>query len=104
MKPILTVLPGITHQGTLMFRNEEEILAGAADPRARYLRFVMPLKLKIYQDHLVQPLHRGCEDHPGHIVPHPVAQFLSGHRSGRDRRGQPDGLFTGSASGPEPSR
>jgi len=52
---ILTVLPGITHQGTLMFRNEEEILAGANDPRSRYLRFVMPLKLKIYQDHLVQP-------------------------------------------------
>ena len=52
---ILTVLPGITHQGTLMFRNEEEILAGASDPRSRYLRFVMPLKLKIYQDHLVQP-------------------------------------------------
>ena len=53
---ILTVRPGITHQGTLMFRNEEEILAGAADPRSRYLGFVMPLKLKIYLDHLVQPL------------------------------------------------
>jgi lipopolysaccharide/colanic/teichoic acid biosynthesis glycosyltransferase len=52
---LLTVLPGITHQGTLMFRNEEEILSGAKDPRARYLHFVMPLKLKIYQDHLVQP-------------------------------------------------
>jgi lipopolysaccharide/colanic/teichoic acid biosynthesis glycosyltransferase len=53
---ILTVRPGITHQGTLMFRNEEDILAGAANPRTRYLRFVMPLKLKIYQDLLVQPL------------------------------------------------
>jgi lipopolysaccharide/colanic/teichoic acid biosynthesis glycosyltransferase len=53
---ILSVPPGITHQGTLMFRNEEEILAGAADPRSRYLNFVMPLKLKIYRDHLVQPL------------------------------------------------
>jgi lipopolysaccharide/colanic/teichoic acid biosynthesis glycosyltransferase len=53
---ILTVRPGITHQGTLMFRNEESILAGAADPRSRYLGFVMPLKLKIYLDHLEQPL------------------------------------------------
>ena len=51
---ILTVRPGITHQGTLMFRNEEDILAGAADPRSRYLGFVMPLKLKIYLDHLEQ--------------------------------------------------
>jgi len=53
---VLTVRPGITHQGTLMFRNEEAILADAPDPRARYMRFVMPLKLKIYQDHLEQPL------------------------------------------------
>ncbi len=53
---ILKVRPGITHQGTLMFRNEEDILAGTADPRALYLRFVMPLKLKIYQDQLEQPL------------------------------------------------
>jgi len=53
---ILTVRPGITHQGTLMFRNEEAILAGAVNPHARYMRFVMPLKLKIYQDHLEQPL------------------------------------------------
>ncbi len=53
---VLTVRPGITHQGTLMFRNEEAILAGAKDPRARYMRFVMPLKLKIYQDQLEQPI------------------------------------------------
>jgi lipopolysaccharide/colanic/teichoic acid biosynthesis glycosyltransferase len=53
---ILAVRPGITHQGTLMFRNEEEILAGAIDPRARYLRFVMPLKLRVYMDNLHQPL------------------------------------------------
>ena len=53
---ILTVRPGITHLGTLMFRNEEDILAGAVDPRARYLRFVMPLKLKVYLDRLEQTL------------------------------------------------
>jgi len=53
---ILSVRPGITHQGTLMFRNEESILAGVADPRSRYLGFVMPLKLKIYLDHLEQPI------------------------------------------------
>ena len=53
---VLTVRPGITHQGTLMFRNEEAILAGSVNPRARYMRFVMPLKLKIYQDRLEQPV------------------------------------------------
>jgi lipopolysaccharide/colanic/teichoic acid biosynthesis glycosyltransferase len=53
---ILTVKPGITHQGTLMFRNEEDLLAGAVNPRLRYLHFVMPLKLRIYQDRLKQPL------------------------------------------------
>lgn len=53
---VLTVKPGITHQGTLMFRNEEDILAGAANPRTRYLRFVMPLKLKVYLDNLEQPV------------------------------------------------
>ncbi len=39
-----------------MFRNEETILAGAKNPRVRYMRFVMPLKLKIYQDQLHQPI------------------------------------------------
>jgi lipopolysaccharide/colanic/teichoic acid biosynthesis glycosyltransferase len=51
---ILTVKPGITHQGTLVFRNEEEILAGAADPMKLYLERVMPRKLQIYRDHLRQ--------------------------------------------------
>ena len=66
---ILTVRPGITHQATLVFRNEEEILAGAVDPRARYLRFVMPLKLKIYLDYLEQPLLEEMKIILGTLVP-----------------------------------
>jgi lipopolysaccharide/colanic/teichoic acid biosynthesis glycosyltransferase len=51
---ILTVKPGITHRATLMFRNEEEILAGAPDPVALYLNEVMPLKLSAYRSRLRQ--------------------------------------------------
>jgi lipopolysaccharide/colanic/teichoic acid biosynthesis glycosyltransferase len=51
---ILTVKPGITHQGTLIFRNEEELLAGAADPVRLYLEDIMPRKLAIYREYLQQ--------------------------------------------------
>ena len=51
---ILTVKPGITHRATLLFRNEEEMLAGQDDPVGVYLASVMPMKLKVYRAHLRQ--------------------------------------------------
>lgn len=53
---ILKVRPGITHQGTLNFRREEEILAGAANPREFYIETLMPEKLSVYEAYLEQSL------------------------------------------------
>jgi len=53
---ILTVKPGITHRATLLFRNEEEMLAGQDDPVGVYLASVMPMKLKVYRAHLEQSI------------------------------------------------
>lgn len=47
---ILEVRPGITHRATLLFRNEEEILAAAADPFGAYVESIMPVKMKLYMD------------------------------------------------------
>ncbi len=47
---ILTVRPGITHRATLMFRNEEQILARAEDPAAHYIDKIMPAKMRLYVD------------------------------------------------------
>jgi len=49
---ILEVRPGITHRATLLFRNEEQLLAGAADPSEAYVKQVMPTKMRLYIDSL----------------------------------------------------
>ena len=49
---IVSVRPGITDLATLEFRNEEEILAGAADPERAYLDEVLPKKIALYLDYL----------------------------------------------------
>lgn len=51
---ILSVRPGITHTATLRFRNEEDLLAGAADPRKAYLENVMPAKMRLYVESLTR--------------------------------------------------
>lgn len=45
---VLTVRPGVTHRATQLFRNEEELLARAADPRSFYVERILPRKLAIY--------------------------------------------------------
>lgn len=45
---LLTVRPGITHRTTQLFRNEEDLLAQAADPRAFYIERILPRKLSLY--------------------------------------------------------
>ena len=42
---VLSVRPGITDPASLAYRNEEEILAGHADPEQFYLREILPDKL-----------------------------------------------------------
>mgnify|MGYP002628955646 FL=1 len=49
---ILAVRPGITHRATLLFRNEEELLAATDDPNAAYIHKVMPAKMRLYIDAL----------------------------------------------------
>jgi lipopolysaccharide/colanic/teichoic acid biosynthesis glycosyltransferase len=44
--------PGITDPATIRFRNEEEILARAADPEEAYVREVLPLKIGMYRAYL----------------------------------------------------
>jgi lipopolysaccharide/colanic/teichoic acid biosynthesis glycosyltransferase len=46
------VRPGITDPATIRFRNEEEILARAADPEQAYVREVLPQKLRLYREYL----------------------------------------------------
>jgi len=44
-----TVRPGITDPAAIVFRNEEEILAAAADPEKSYRLDVLPRKLDMYE-------------------------------------------------------
>ena len=51
---ILTVRPGITDPASLQFRDEQDLLAEAADPETLYLEDVLPEKLRLsteYVDH-----------------------------------------------------
>lgn len=78
---ILTVKPGITHQGTLMFRNEEEILAGATDPVRMYLEDVMPRKLDIYREYLRQSVWTDLSIVMTTVFPQGAGDYV--YRSGR---------------------
>ena len=51
-KRILEVRPGITHRTTLLFRNEEELLATTLDPAETYVQTIMPAKMRLYIDAL----------------------------------------------------
>ncbi len=50
--PILEVRPGITHRVTLIFRDEEGLLARADDPERYYRERVMPHKIAMYRQDL----------------------------------------------------
>jgi lipopolysaccharide/colanic/teichoic acid biosynthesis glycosyltransferase len=44
---VLSVRPGITDLATLVFRNEEEVLASTSNPEDYYRRHVLPAKLDL---------------------------------------------------------
>ena len=44
---VLDVRPGITDEASIAYRNENELLAAAADPERYYIETVMPDKLRI---------------------------------------------------------
>jgi lipopolysaccharide/colanic/teichoic acid biosynthesis glycosyltransferase len=46
-RAVLSVRPGITDLATLLYRNEEELLANASDPEAYYRHTILPEKLRL---------------------------------------------------------
>lgn len=50
--PILSIKPGITDPASIEFRNEEDLLANADNPREYYQQVVLPKKLTLYREYL----------------------------------------------------
>jgi lipopolysaccharide/colanic/teichoic acid biosynthesis glycosyltransferase len=51
-KIVHSIRPGITDNSSIMFRNEEEILANSQDPKLTYKEDILPIKLKMYIDYV----------------------------------------------------
>jgi lipopolysaccharide/colanic/teichoic acid biosynthesis glycosyltransferase len=49
---ILRVRPGLTDYAAIEFRDEEAILASAADPERAYIETVLPEKIRLYDEYL----------------------------------------------------
>ena len=57
-RQVLLVRPGITDYASIAYRNENELLAGASDPRRMYIEEIMPAKLELNMKYLreISPL------------------------------------------------
>ena len=51
---VLAVRPGITDLASLVYRREESILRGQADPEEHYRAVVLPAKLKLAEDYMAR--------------------------------------------------
>jgi lipopolysaccharide/colanic/teichoic acid biosynthesis glycosyltransferase len=51
-EPILAIRPGITHRASVLYRDEEAMLARAEDPERCYREEVLPCKLRLYTEDL----------------------------------------------------
>lgn len=51
-KVVLSVKPGMTDSASILFRNEESILAGSEDPVKTYREEILPIKLDLYEDYV----------------------------------------------------
>ena len=49
---VLSIKPGITDPASIEFRNEEDLLAGAEDPRQYYRQVILPKKLSLYKSYV----------------------------------------------------
>jgi lipopolysaccharide/colanic/teichoic acid biosynthesis glycosyltransferase len=56
---VLTVRPGITDPASIEFRNEEKLLARAADPEEYYRDVILPRKLDLYEAYVEKKSFRG---------------------------------------------
>ena len=83
-RAVLSVRPGITDRAAIAFRDEEELLAAAADPEREYVERILPRKQQLYLDYVAQ-----------HSVAGDVRILLDTLRAG---------LRRGGASAPLPDR
>ena len=51
-RKVLAIRPGITDPASLLYRDEEEILAASPDPEKTYRDVILPHKLDIYEDYV----------------------------------------------------
>jgi lipopolysaccharide/colanic/teichoic acid biosynthesis glycosyltransferase len=51
-KQVLTIRPGITDPASIVFRDEEAILARSPDPAVEYEKTILPRKLAIYENYV----------------------------------------------------
>ena len=51
-KVILSVKPGITDYGSLIYSNEQDILASSENPEEQYIEDILPHKIKLYRKYL----------------------------------------------------
>jgi lipopolysaccharide/colanic/teichoic acid biosynthesis glycosyltransferase len=56
---VLTLRPGITDPASIVYRNEEEILAESTDPEATYREEILPHKLSLYENYVDTRSFRG---------------------------------------------
>ena len=52
-KQVLSVRPGITDNSSVIFRNEEFLLAKSDDPERTYKEIILPKKLDLYEDYVL---------------------------------------------------
>lgn len=48
---VLAVRPGVTDPASIRYRNEEALLAAAADPEREYREVILPRKLDLYEEY-----------------------------------------------------
>ncbi len=48
----MSVRPGMTDNASILFRNEEQLLAGAANPEEVYRDEILPQKLDLYEEYV----------------------------------------------------
>jgi len=50
---VLSVKPGITDNAAIIYRNEEEILAKVMNPEIHYREIILPQKLNLYREYIL---------------------------------------------------
>jgi lipopolysaccharide/colanic/teichoic acid biosynthesis glycosyltransferase len=54
-RAVLNVLPGMTDFASIVYKDENELLAAQADPETYYIKNIMPDKIKLNQAFITSP-------------------------------------------------